>query len=84
MLYRGYRCDFQKFFERFREACQGEVRTDFDRSEVFKGWHNDRYFIQCVHNLEEKYDCGGITEEEWGRIEKKWFKWIAGDVVFDS
>ena len=78
-LYRGYRCDFQKFFEHFRRACQVDIRTNFDKSEVFCDWHNDRYFIQCVHNLEEKYDCGGITAEEWGRIEKKWFKWIEGD-----
>lgn len=74
MRYRGYKCDFQKFFKYFRKACQGEVMTDFDRSEVFKGWHNDKYCIQCVHNLEEKYDCGGMTEEEWRRIDKKWFE----------
>lgn len=35
---------------------------------VFKDWHNDRYFWQCYYNLQEKYDCGGISEEEWHRI----------------
>lgn len=25
-------------------------------------WHNDRYFLQCFYNLQEKHDCGGITE----------------------
>ena len=23
---------------------------------------------QCVYNLEEKYDCGGISEEDWNKI----------------
>lgn len=36
---------------------------------LFDGWHNDRYLMQCVSNLEEKYDCGGIPEEEWELIE---------------
>lgn len=35
---------------------------------VFEGWHNDRYFWQCYYNLQEKYDCGGVSEEEWHRI----------------
>lgn len=35
----------------------------------FPGWHNDRYLIQCYYNLEEKYDCGGISEEEWLKID---------------
>jgi len=36
----------------------------------FPGWHNDRYLIQCYFNLEEKYDCGMISEEEWLKIDK--------------
>ena len=36
---------------------------------LFDGWHNDRYLIQCVSNLEEKYDCGGVPEYEWDTIE---------------
>lgn len=35
----------------------------------FPGWHNDRYLIQCYYNLEEKYDCGGITDDEWSKID---------------
>lgn len=35
----------------------------------FPGWHNDRYLIQCYYNLEEKYDCGGITDDEWLKID---------------
>ena len=36
---------------------------------IFKDWHNDRYLYQCISNLEEKYDCGGIPEEEWIPLE---------------
>ena len=34
-----------------------------------KEWHNDRYLAQCYYNLQEKYDCGGISEDEWQKIE---------------
>ena len=30
---------------------------------------NNRYLIQCLYNLQEKYDCGGISSEEWKKIE---------------
>ena len=36
---------------------------------IFDDWHNTRYLFQCISNLEEKFDCGGITFEEWKPIE---------------
>lgn len=36
--------------------------------QLFPGWHNDQYFTECYYNLEEKYNCGGITDEEWSKI----------------
>lgn len=30
--------------------------------------HNPRYLKQCYYNLQEKYDRGIITEEEWIKI----------------
>ena len=38
-------------------------------SDVFPEWHNDRYLWQCYYNLQEKYDCGGITQNEWDAID---------------
>ena len=35
---------------------------------LYEGWHDDRYLLQCYFNLQEKYDCGGITDEEWLKI----------------
>lgn len=31
----------------------------------YQNWHNLRYLEQCYYNLQEKYDCGGLTEDEW-------------------
>lgn len=43
--------------------------TQITYENLFKDWHNERYSKQCFYNLQEKYDCGGLTEEEWKRIE---------------
>ena len=32
--------------------------------------HNNRYLTQCYFNLQEKYDRGIVTEEEWNKIKK--------------
>lgn len=43
---------------------------------LFYDWHTDRYLKQCLCNLEEKYDRGGITQEEWNKIYNKYeLKW---------
>lgn len=36
---------------------------------IFSDWHNPRYFQQCYFNLQEKYDRGGIPQDEWEKIE---------------
>lgn len=36
--------------------------------ELFDGWHDGRYLNQCYYNLEEKYDRGGIPQDEWMKI----------------
>lgn len=37
---------------------------------LFSNWHNDKYLWQCLYNLEEKHDCGGIPEDEWEKIDE--------------
>lgn len=34
----------------------------------FWGKMTNRYLKQCFYNLQEKHDCGGITDEEWEPI----------------
>lgn len=36
--------------------------------DIYFDWHNNRYLKQCYYNLEEKYDRGGIPDDEWMRI----------------
>lgn len=36
--------------------------------DLFPNWHNEKYIRQCIYNLEEKYDCGGVTDEAFEKI----------------
>lgn len=65
MIHRGYKCDFNRFDKWFNEIDDLIAPNNI---ELFKEWHNDRYYVQCYYNLEEKYDCGGISYEEWNNI----------------
>ena len=69
MIHRGYKCDSRKFDRYF---SSGEIIKDF--SELFNEWHNERYLDQCYYNLQEKFDCGGILEEEWNIVNKKYYE----------
>lgn len=40
--------------------------------EMFAGWHAPRYAEQCYYNLQEKYDCGGLTQQEFENIRARW------------
>ena len=66
MQKRNYKCDTS----RFTKWLEWDSFTILE-SEIFEDWHNERYFIQCYYNLQEKYDCGGITKEEWDIIVNK-------------
>lgn len=50
-----------KYFKPYEEV---------DHSFLYNNWHTGRYFLQCYFNLQEIYDCGGMTEEEWKCIYK--------------
>lgn len=63
MRSRGYKCDPVKFNQWIMEPSE-----PCDHYKMFADWHNDRYFRQCFFNLQEKYDCGGISDEEWWKI----------------
>ena len=42
--------------------------------------HNDRYLKQCYYNLQEKYDRGIITKEEWELIHKNIYGLIKEEI----
>ena len=64
MRRRKYDVDISKV----KKWISGEDMKIIPFSKIFDRWHNGRYYQQCFYNLEEKYDCGGITREEWTLI----------------
>lgn len=38
--------------------------------EVYKEKMDQEYYTICFYNLEEKYLCGGIKQEEWNKIKE--------------
>lgn len=67
MAGRNYHADWSKCLEFFSEeelACYCFGKS-ISLDELFKDWHNDRYMHQCLLNLQEKFDCSGISEEEY-------------------
>ena len=67
MIHRGYKCDINKFQSYNNDGVKFINMPS--HIELFNSWHTDRYLKQCYYNLQEKYDCGGIPEEEWDHIE---------------
>ena len=55
-----------------RESDYGELEI-VPLEDLFPGWHNDRYLEQCYFNLEEKYDCGGVAQEWFEKIQNIYF-----------
>ena len=37
-------------------------------NQIYKGWHDFRYLEQCFYNLQEKYDCGIVSENAYKKI----------------
>lgn len=64
MVRRGYKCDWNGY-----SKWTINRNREWEAKEIFPDWHNSRYFWQCYYNLQEKHDCGGISEEEWQAIE---------------
>ena len=62
--------NFISNFEKFADPNEALIGTSLERI-LFADWHNERYLKQCLFNLQEKYDCGGIPKDEWKVIEDK-------------
>lgn len=59
---RGYKISDQAM-NKYKTYFEDKPTEDVEV--VFPKKMNLRYFRQCYYNLEEKYDCGGITFEEF-------------------
>ena len=71
MIKRGYKCDTKNFERKYKMSMGLAKCVPIPYDVIFKNKMNDRYLKQCLYNLQEKYDCGGITQEEWQKIEDK-------------
>ena len=74
MTQRGYRTMDSVWDKIYctRETDFGEMEF-VPLEDLFPGWHNDRYLEQCYFNLEEKYDCGGVDEEWFRKVQNIYF-----------
>ena len=64
MQRRGYKSDWLKFNQWMQNGSFDHI-TGW---RMFQDWHNRKYLVQCIANLEEKHDRGGISDEEWKKI----------------
>ena len=71
MKRRGYQSIWSGFMDYLGSELFYPIRNDL----LLKDWHNDQYLNQCLANLQEKHDCGGISDEEWQKITDKYPKW---------
>ena len=67
---RGYKINLENaknYFDPLIRETQGFKIPFYEK--LFEEKMNERYLKQCLYNLQEKYDCGGISREEWQKIE---------------
>ena len=65
MTMRGYKTT-KTVWDKIEKLNPNWQTIDFN--ELFKGWMDNRYLTVCYWNLYEKYDCGGISQEERDKI----------------
>ncbi|MBR4832410.1 MAG: hypothetical protein IKZ97_07275, partial [Butyrivibrio sp.] len=75
MIRRGYKVNEELFLRHYRAFALrryrdvGNAFVEVPSEHIFKDWHDERYLKQCFYNLQEKYDCGGISQAEWLKID---------------
>ena len=60
-----------KYYNEILSFCEEDIDNEADYEEIPYPEHNNRYLKQCYYNLQEKYDRGIITKEEWNKIESE-------------
>lgn len=75
---RGYKYDLTNFCNYF----DGE-KIDYMK-EPFTEKMDDEYLAICYFNMLEKYRCGGMTDEEWQKIDKvarkRVYNWVINNM----
>lgn len=81
MLRRGYKVN-ESSINKLEKYVRFEIDSDKQFSKPFSNWHNARYLYQNFYNLEEKYDCGGISDDEWKTFRES-FEKICNQIKFE-
>ena len=68
MTKRGYKT-MDKVWDKIASLITDNRWHPYPYHMIFPKEHNFRYYVQCYYNLQEKYDRGGIKEEDWKNIE---------------
>nr|DAP42720.1 MAG TPA: Pyrimidine dimer DNA glycosylase [Caudoviricetes sp.] len=75
MQRRGYNINLKNFIDYFQIKDYKEMQKILlSNAKTFVKKMNERYLLQCYYNLQEKYDCGGITEKEWNKINQRFYE----------
>lgn len=59
----------EKFYNEIYEFCKNGA---FVSNNLMYDEHNNRYLTQCYYNLQEKYDRGIITKDEFYKISESY------------
>ena len=75
MKRRGYKISDTSFVNFVVNFNKAEKYFDNDRrtKELYEGIHNERYLEQCFMNLQEKYDRGMFSKEEYELLKNKYW-----------
>lgn len=87
MKRRGYKISdtsFTNFITNFNEAKKYFNNERKNKGGLYHNIHNKRYFWQCYMNIQEKYDRGMFSNEEFEKVwEKgKYYKARFGNVKY--
>lgn len=75
MQRRGYNINLKNFIDYFQIKDYKEMQKILlSNAKTFVKKMSKRYLLQCYYNLQEKYDCGGITEKEWNKINQRFYE----------
>lgn len=75
MQRRGYNINLKNFIDYFQIKDYKEMQKILlSNAKTFVKKMNKRYLLQCYYNLQEKYDCGGITEKQWNKINQRFYE----------
>lgn len=76
---RGYNVS-EKTINKLEDYIDFNIDSTCINDIIFENWHNIRYSNQCFLNLEEKWDCGGMTNDEWNKFFLSYREYVKNEI----